>query len=66
MNEKNQGITICSVGDLMICDSPLYASVGVGSKYKTIRDKLFCNCNDIFNDADKPERNADALSGISC
>ena len=49
MKEK---IAICSVGDLMISDSPLYASVGVGSKYSEIRDKLFDNCKSAFNSSD--------------
>ena len=49
---KDDKITICSVGDLMICDSPLYASVGVGSKYPQIRERLFENCKPIFEGAD--------------
>lgn len=52
MSGKNQRISICSVGDLMICDSPLYASVGVGSKYPEIKDRLFQNCKHLFEDAD--------------
>lgn len=49
MEEK---ITICSVGDLMVCDSPLYASVGVGSKYQSIRKKLMTTCRQLFEGAD--------------
>ena len=49
MNDK---ITICSVGDLMIADSPLYVSVGIGSKYSGITGRLFCNCENIFHSAD--------------
>lgn len=49
MSEK---ITICSVGDLMIGDSPLYVSVGVGSKYATIREKLVNVCRELFRNAD--------------
>ena len=45
-------VTICSVGDLMICDSPLYASVGVGSEYQGIKEELFSNCIDAFKSAD--------------
>ena len=48
----NNRITICSVGDLMIGDSPLYASVGVGSKYSDVRGKLFSNCKEAFESAD--------------
>lgn len=49
---NEQTITICSVGDLMICDSPLYASVGVGSKYPRIREALFRGCRPLFERAD--------------
>lgn len=52
MRGNKKKITICSVGDLMICDSPLYASVGVGSKYPEIKGKLFRNCKAVFDDAD--------------
>lgn len=52
MSDKGKKITICSVGDLMICDSPLYASVGVRSKYSEIREKIFSNCKAVFDDAD--------------
>lgn len=52
MSDKGKRITICSVGDLMICDSPLYVSVGVGSKYPDIKDKLFSNCRKVFDEAD--------------
>ena len=45
-------VTICSVGDLMICDSPLYASIGVGSNYNHIRQSLFAHCKSAFNAAD--------------
>lgn len=45
-------VTLFTVGDLMICDSPLYASVGVGSKYTEIKGRLFSNCENIFNNAD--------------
>ncbi len=48
----NSKATICSVGDLMICDSPLYTSVGVGSKYGKIRTKMFSQCKKIFDQAD--------------
>lgn len=45
-------ITICSVGDLMISDSPLYVSIGVGTAYNKIRDRLFNDCQSDFQDAD--------------
>lgn len=45
-------ITICSVGDLMICDSPLYASVGMGAKYPQLKGTLFNECSDLFQKAD--------------
>ena len=45
-------VLICSVGDLMICDSPLYASVGVGSRYKEIRLKLIEESKSQFEGAD--------------
>lgn len=50
MTEKT--ITISSVGDLMICDSPLYAGVGVKSKYKKNRTNLIKTCNKAFNGSD--------------
>ena len=48
----SDSVKICSVGDLMLCDSPLYVSVGVGSKYQRIREKLIKNCKLQFNGAD--------------
>ncbi len=45
-------ITICSVGDLMISDSPLYASVGVGSRYSEIRSRLMDACKKQMSEAD--------------
>lgn len=48
----NQKITICSVGDLMICDSPLYASVGVGSQYSKVRSEMFARCKELLHQAD--------------
>lgn len=48
----DNSVILCSVGDLMICDSPLYASIGVGTKYPKIKDRLFANCNQIFKNAD--------------
>lgn len=52
MSDEGKKITICSVGDLMICDSPLYASVGVGSRYSEIKDRILSNCKAMFDDAD--------------
>lgn len=45
-------VTLCSVGDLMICDSPLYASVGVGSRYQKLHGKLFQGCKEVFDSAE--------------
>ena len=45
-------ITICSTGDLMICDSPLYASIGVGALYGNKASELFANCEYVFQNAD--------------
>lgn len=45
-------VRLCSVGDLMICDSPLYVSVGVGTNYSKIKGRLFADCNQIFEDSD--------------
>ena len=36
----------------MICDSPLYASVGVGSVYAKDVKNLFDNCHTLFHQAD--------------
>lgn len=51
MEIPSKKITICSVGDLMICDSPLYASVGVGTKYIRNGKALFRNSKYLFADA---------------
>ena len=45
-------IKICSVGDIMLCDSPLYASVGLGSKYHGIQNDIFKKCESTFLAAD--------------
>ncbi len=45
-------VILCSVGDLMICDSPLYVSVGVGSEYSKIKGRIFDSCRDIFGKSD--------------
>lgn len=45
-------LKICSVGDLMLCDSPLYVSVGVGTAYPSIRSALIESCRRQFADAD--------------
>lgn len=54
-------VKICSVGDLMICDSPLYASVGVGSRYDQVRKNLYDHCKDIFANADIVIGNLEAV-----
>lgn len=45
-------ITICSVGDIMISDSPLYASIGVGTRYPLLRNRLVEWCREQFKGAD--------------
>ncbi len=45
-------LTICSIGDIMLCDSPLFASVGVGTKYGNNPKDLFVNCIDEIRSAD--------------
>ena len=45
-------IVICSVGDLMISDSPLYVSVGVGTAYSESSEKLYRECSKDFKAAD--------------
>lgn len=52
MAATDNKLTICSVGDLMICDSPLYASVGVGSRYSAIREELLRSLCTDFAGAD--------------
>lgn len=52
MRAMKNCVGLCSVGDLMICDSPLYASVGVGTNYSKIKDGLFADCGQIFKDSD--------------
>lgn len=49
---EGKKITICSVGDFMLCDSPLYVSTGVGSNYMSIRNELFAQCAQGFKGAD--------------
>lgn len=49
MKSTSKEVVICSVGDLMLCDSPLYVSVGVGSKYEFIKKEVFNNCRDIIS-----------------
>ena len=51
MTDKKK-VTICSVGDLMLCDSPLYVSVGVGANYSRIRKDLFSACASDLKNAD--------------
>lgn len=45
-------VTICSIGDLMISDSPLYVGIGVGSVYSKIKNQLFQNCKPTFLKSD--------------
>jgi poly-gamma-glutamate synthesis protein (capsule biosynthesis protein) len=45
-------ITICSVGDIMLCDSPLYASIGLGSNYEKRKNHIFTECERYFSEAD--------------
>lgn len=50
--DRQKKVTICSVGDLMLCDSPLYVSVGVGANYSRIRKDLFSACASDLKNAD--------------
>lgn len=70
-------IRICSVGDIMLCDSPLYASVGIGSNYSKVQKKIFENCKEVFAAADllignyegvihKPSRNSLKEKQMAC
>lgn len=43
---------ICTVGDLMLCDSPLYVSVGAGATYSKIKGRIFGDCAGDFQSAD--------------
>ena len=45
-------VILCSVGDLMVSDSPLYVSVGFGSSYERVKGHLFETCEEDFNKAD--------------
>lgn len=45
-------IMICSVGDLMLSDSPLFVGVGVGSAFPTIKEEIFSDCVEHFGKAD--------------
>lgn len=51
MSEKKE-IVMCSVGDLMLSDSPLFVGVGVGSAFPSIKDEMFKGCGDHFKNAD--------------
>ena len=50
MSEKKE-VILCSVGDLMLSDSPLFVGVGVGSSFQSIKDKVFYNCKEHFSNA---------------
>lgn len=50
MSEKKE-VILCSVGDLMLSDSPLFVGVGVGSAFQSIKDKVFYNCEEYFSNA---------------
>lgn len=45
-------VIMCSVGDLMLSDSPLYVSVGVGTSYQKIKGQIFKDCVQEFESAD--------------
>lgn len=49
---KEKEVSICSVGDLMLCDSPLFVSVGAGTQYSKNKSGFFDNCAEHFSDAD--------------
>lgn len=54
-------ISICSVGDLMPCDSPLYVSVGVGTNYSKIRGRLYSACRETLKLSDITIGNLEAV-----
>lgn len=58
--ESNR-ISICSVGDLMPCDSPLYVSVGAGENYAKIRKQLYSKCREILQSSDITIGNLEAV-----
>ena len=45
-------VVMCSVGDIMLCDSPLYVSVGAGAAYPRIKGQIFHDCIKEFQSAD--------------
>lgn len=49
--EKKE-IIMCSVGDMMLSDSPLFVGVGVGAAFPRIKGQLFHNCKAEFHLAD--------------
>ncbi|WP_417091885.1 CapA family protein [Marvinbryantia sp.] len=48
---KKREVIICSVGDLMLSDSPLFVGVGVGATFQSIKDEVFYNCEEHFSNA---------------
>lgn len=58
---ESRTVTICSVGDLMLCDSPLYASIGIRSLYPVIRDKIFANCIQLLKECDVTVGNFESI-----
>lgn len=60
-NSQSKRLTICSVGDLMPCDSPLYVSMGVGSRYSDIEKGLFDECCHHLTSADIAIGNFEAV-----
>lgn len=49
---NKQEVIMCSVGDLMLSDSPLFVGVGVGSVFPKIKDEVFKKCEQYFHNAD--------------
>lgn len=50
--QNRKEIVLCSVGDLMLSDSPLFVGVGVGTAFPVIKDKIFNQCSEDLTDAD--------------
>lgn len=72
-----QELTLCTAGDLMLCDSPLRVGVGLGTAFESVRNRLFAPCLADFAAADlvignfesvvhQPKRKSLAERQMSC
>ena len=59
--QNKKEIILCSIGDLMLADSPLFVGVGVGTAFPVIKDSIFEHCSDLFNNADISVGNLEAV-----